>query len=149
MTPMQFRRWSSFSTKMAREAWPNATGSRKDRLVEEIEAFLTRMEPHMAEITDWDGNSEPSFCVDDEIRDYCYDAGYTHHDPDQLHRFETQFICCVRAGFDVAVKPSAGVLGFDIAMLKRMWHGRIPPWVRLFFDPPLTTGFKDEDPVWL
>ena len=38
--------------------------------------------------------------------------------------------CCLRAGIDVAVEPSAGVLGFTAGDLRRMWRGATPPaWV--------------------
>jgi hypothetical protein len=38
--------------------------------------------------------------------------------------------CCVRAGFDCAVKPSMGVLGFTAGDLRRMYPEGVPDWVK-------------------
>lgn len=37
--------------------------------------------------------------------------------------------CCIRAGLDLASEPSAGVLGFEICDLRRMYRGNIPVWI--------------------
>ena len=37
--------------------------------------------------------------------------------------------CCVRAGFDCAVKPSMGVLGFTAGQIRRMYPEGVPDWV--------------------
>ena len=37
--------------------------------------------------------------------------------------------CCVRAGFDCAVKPSMGVLGFTAGDIRRMYPEGLPDWV--------------------
>lgn len=37
--------------------------------------------------------------------------------------------CCIRAGLDLASEPSAGVLGFEICDLRRMYRGNIPAWI--------------------
>lgn len=37
--------------------------------------------------------------------------------------------CCIRAGLDLACEPSAGVLGFEICDLRRMYRGNIPAWI--------------------
>ena len=149
MTPLQFKRWSDFATRMALSAWPDATYQRKRKLVAAIEDFLCDAEPYKAETEDWDGNDMEKYCVGDELMDYCDNAGYSSIDPNRQNKFENQIHCCIRAGLDVAVKPSAGVVGFDIAMLERMWFGRIPGWVRVFFDPPLFFGYQSTDKVWL
>jgi len=38
--------------------------------------------------------------------------------------------CCVRAGFDCAVKASMGVLGFTAGDLRRMYPDGVPDWVK-------------------
>ncbi len=37
--------------------------------------------------------------------------------------------CCIRTGLDLAGSPSAGVLGFDVCDLRRMYRGKIPAWI--------------------
>jgi hypothetical protein len=37
--------------------------------------------------------------------------------------------CCLRAGMDCAVGPSAGVMGFTAGDLRRMYRGKVPDWV--------------------
>jgi|SRR6185369_1250554 len=37
--------------------------------------------------------------------------------------------CCIRAGLDLASEPSAGVLGFEICDLRRMYRNNIPAWI--------------------
>ena len=46
-------------------------------------------------------------------------------------------MCCVRAGLDLASAPSAGVVGFTVCDLRKMYPEGIPDWIN--------TGFKDKD----
>ena len=57
--------------------------------------------------------------------------------------------CCVRAGIDVAVDPSAGVVGFTVGTLRRMYDGEIPEWLTQWFEPALTGAEPDDTGVWL
>lgn len=36
---------------------------------------------------------------------------------------------CIRAGIDMAVEPSAGVMGFTAGDLRRMYRGNVPDWI--------------------
>ena len=38
--------------------------------------------------------------------------------------------CCIRAGFDCAVSPSMGVVGFTAGDLRRMYPKGVPDWVK-------------------
>ncbi len=38
--------------------------------------------------------------------------------------------CCIRAGFDYAVKPSMRVLDFTAGDLRRMYPEGVPHWVK-------------------
>ena len=38
--------------------------------------------------------------------------------------------CCIRAGFDLAVSPSDGVMGFTAGDLRRMYPEGVPDWVK-------------------
>jgi hypothetical protein len=37
--------------------------------------------------------------------------------------------CCIRAGLDLASEASAGVLGFEVCDLRRMYRNNIPAWI--------------------
>jgi hypothetical protein len=41
----------------------------------------------------------------------------------------TRIRCCLRAGMDMAVSPSMGVMGFTAGDLRRMYRGSVPDWV--------------------
>lgn len=85
----------------------------------------------------------------DELEDFLDVRGYYHEDFEKYHRFAVQLKCCIRAGFDVAVAPSAGVVGFDAGMLRRMWDGPPPEWVCRWFEAPLAPDTPDATPVWI
>lgn len=38
-------------------------------------------------------------------------------------------LCCIRAGLDLAVAPSAGVMGFTAGDIRRMYPEGVPEWV--------------------
>ena len=142
-------RWQDFATRMASAAWPNATENRQSIIANNTREFIETIRAAAPCITDWDG-SDGGVCVGDELMDFLDARGYYHEDPDKHHRLANQISCCVRAGLDVASRPSAGVVGFDVSMLKRMWDGEeIPAWVREWFDPPIRPDTPDNERVWL
>lgn len=51
-------------------------------------------------------------------------------------RWTDRVTCCLRAGLDLASSPSAGVLGFDVCDLRRMYKGNIPNWIDKDFENP-------------
>jgi len=57
--------------------------------------------------------------------------------------------CCIRAGFDVAVSQSAGVLGFTAGDLRRMYNGVVQDWTTsLDLDTPFEQ-IPDDEHIWL
>lgn len=52
-------------------------------------------------------------------------------------QFDLQWLgpvrCCIRAGIDLACEPSAGVVGFTVCDLRRMFPEGIPDWVNSGF----------------
>lgn len=101
-------------------------------------------------IADWD--SGPDY-PGDRLNTWLWDNGHTsvHRvtDEEKGNKFGNQISSCVRAGFDVAVAPSAGVVGFDVGDLTRACGGTIPKWVRGFFDPPLPADAAQAEGLWL
>ena len=147
MTPEQFERWSDFAKRMAVHGWPDATEARKQKILDAVDCFLWQMEDLAADIESWDCGKNRVYVCDEMDRFYC-ENWHAHQDGEHT-KFETQIHCCVRAGLDVAVMPSAGVLGFDVGMLRRMWDGDLPAWVAEWFQPALTAATPDTKPVWL
>ena len=49
--------------------------------------------------------------------------------------------CCIRAGVDMAVSPSMGVMGFTAGDLRRMYRGKVPSWI--MGDEPLEVQHWD------
>ena len=144
MTPEQYERWMDFSDRMALHGWPDATEARKKQLQEYVFWFISNQDWHMGRIESWD-NGPVYVC--DELDTFLWDQ--FHNDRPEQTKFENQISCCVRAGFDVAVAPSAGVVGFDVGMLRRMYDNNVPDWIAKFFEPPLTDADLDTDGVWL
>jgi hypothetical protein len=47
-----------------------------------------------------------------------------HHE-----QFVGPVVCCIRAGLDLAVSPSAGVIGYTAGDLRRMYPEGVPDWI--------------------
>ena len=54
---------------------------------------------------------------------------YNHLKNQIVHRWSSPVHCCLRAGIDVAKSPSAGVVGFVVGDLKKMYPEGIPDWI--------------------
>lgn len=59
---------------------------------------------------------------------YWADITDSEHEKRQ-EQFCGPITCCVRAGLDMAVNPSAGVLGFTAGDLRKMYPDGVPDWV--------------------
>ena len=150
MTPEEYARWRDFAGRLARHGWPEATDARKEKVAEAVDWFIEQWEheSQFAEIDNWDGAGPDSIYLCDEATTFFETHWHVREDGEQS-RFEEQFKCCVRAGFDVAVEPSAGVLGFTVGTLRSMYDGDIPEWVVSHFEPPLPATATDDEGVWL
>lgn len=148
MTPEQFERWQDFGSRMARHGWPHATEARKVQIAMAVEDFISRYREVAGEIDNWDGGGPGSIYLCDDLKTWLWD-NYAYREDGEQTRFEVQVSCCVRAGFDRAVYPSAGVVGFDVGMLRRMYDGEIPAWVIEGYEPPITADTPDDTGVWL
>lgn len=74
-------------------------------------------------------------------------SGY--EDPKGESAMAINLTCCIRAAADVAVAPSAGVLGWNVGQLREMWkHRKLPKWVTEFFEGDITDA-APETPIWL
>lgn len=147
MTDEQFARWEEFATRMA-EHYPNETDSRRKEIAGNVRDFFEGRQygGDWAQMEDWDGNSD-TVCVSDEVDDFFDDIRPDEWEDDYIGSLFNQTVCCIRAGFDVAVKPSGGVIGFTAGDVRKMWDGKVPDWVKAFWDD--FDGIQDDEGVWL
>lgn len=152
MSPLQYRRWYDFARRMALRTM-DVTPARRAKIAEEIRRILWILEDSVSEIESWDG---PGCYVCDEVDRLLYDSGHNnerHFANGRVeireHRFISQVSCCIRAGLDVALTPSAGVLGWTVGDLRRMYPLGLPAWVAAYFVEPITAETPSEMGVWL
>lgn len=150
MTDMQFQRWEEFALRMAKQGYPKATATRKEKILKQVTSYFEwrHFQEDWPEIEDWDGNDDEYF-LGDQVNDFF--SEYSHYQRREGScggNFYNQVVCCIRAGFDVAVQPSGGVVGFSAGDVRRMWDGNVPDWVRNFLEDPFDL-IPDEDGVWL
>lgn len=155
MTRLQFDRWQQFALAMAARGFVASTPARAEKRVYWAREFFALLE-NDAEWQEWNGwdASEPGagYCTD-WFTEWCQVLpGYGtfgDRNPDRWRwPFADELHCCLRAGLDVAASPSAGVLGFRVGDLRRMFPDGLPDWVAAFFTPDLAEA-EDREPVWL
>lgn len=174
MSPIQRDNWSQFAERMAWETHRWRTRERREKALVRVRDWIARFwsnyEPH--HVADWDGNGAPQIGEEKSYSSRCYpgDEFDRYMDEDGLDRwnerlsetiegeFGVQVMCCIRAGFDVAVAPSAGVIGarYTAGMIRRMFPEGLPPYVDAFFhghgtkpDAPRFETLPDDRMVWL
>jgi hypothetical protein len=122
-----------------------------------------RVRGHVAAIIDiavWDGLKENPGCLDDwdqgpvylcdVVSDYLWENGLEDERGEYPSRTGAAVTACVRAGIDLASKPSAGVVGwFTVGDLRRVTGKPLPEWVQAFFEKPITPRVRDDAGVWL
>jgi len=154
MTPEQFDRWQDFALRMARN-YPGATAARRKKIETSIEDFFSwyeRDDEAVAQMIDWD--NAPSY-VGDRVCDHLQPhqhyrlVGRTGEELERANRFATQVSCCIRAGIDRASSPSAGVVGFTVGDLRRMYPDGLPDWVIDGYEPPVAADTPDDAGIWL
>lgn len=163
MTPFQADNWRQFSARMAFAVYRNRTASRRARLVKDvgdmIDCFLSNYPITsrwgggvLADVDCWDGSkmragekwedySKRAAYPCDSFDGYVWDRGHireTRHGED-WGEFGSTAMCCIRAGFDIAVEPSAGVLGFDMGDMRAMFPEGFPAYVATYL-AGLTNG---------
>ena len=149
MTEDQYERWKDFSMRMVKTVYHHCTSQRQVKILENVENFLEYCEYQndYKKYTDWDGNGDKeiiSSVVDDFFAEHRHWNPRTETEHDYFYR---QVSCCIRAGFDIAIKPSAGVVGFTCGQVRNMWNGKVPFWVKKEFVD--FDNIPDEDDVWL
>ena len=163
MKPEQFERWMDFSIRMARTCYARNRRPYVWEIVENVESFFDDLrcygDGYVEAIRDWDNSYKtPSWpgslvcdiCAVSEdgwIRQFWCDQ---EHGDKALENARDQWAgpvrCCIRAGLDVAVAPSAGVLGFTTGDIRRMYPEGVPAWITEQWDNARLISVKS---VWL
>lgn len=149
MTKLQYERWQDFARRMV----PIAVSARakapsRAATLEIIEFYFEcRMDEgeEWQRVKDWDNtaseNGHYGMTAGGHISDIAehFVPGYWSL-PDgesgdaKIEKWIGPATCCIRAGLDVAVSPSAGVAGFTAGDIRRMYPEGVPDWVERFFD---------------
>jgi hypothetical protein len=182
MTELEYKRWKSFSLRMAHRAFSLRLRKSRRALAWFVKDFFRLLDSDYFQINErlpvawdskwgmdnnhhlrseeflrdrivsWDNTEEhptwrdnynhstcgPFICDIVSMRMEQWNPFYWGDD----HRYKRwdelwgdRIRCCLRAGIDMAVSPSAGVLGFTAGDLRRMYRGKVPDWV--FGNEPL------------
>jgi hypothetical protein len=159
MTKLQYHRWKDFALRMARMCFKGNRRPSEAWIVEQVESWFwwRDFQGDHGIYNSWDQDKHPLCdhiaefyddlapssgrckaclhectyeddcpgctieCRCDEKNDLCYE------------QFKDQWLapvlCCIRAGIDFACEPSAGVVGFTVGDLRRMYPEGIPDWI--------------------
>ena len=164
MNELQYNRWKQLSLGLAR-GYADLTPARKAKLLDEVECCIDYVVCNGLEtVEDWDmgvrygnGFHERHESVGTRVDAYLWDSRYEFEREYKngnievvRGRFGDMLVACVRAGFDVAVAPSGGVIGFTVGDLRDIFDGTIPEWVTEHFEEPaaVLAAVRDEG-VWL
>lgn len=151
MTQEQYDRWKDFARRMVNVAVSARKRSPSRAFTLEIINFFfeCRMGPHdeWKRVVSWDhtekeeGSNDWPMCVGDhmsDIEEYNVPSYWSIPDgergQDIIDKWMGPARCCVRAGLDLAVAPSMGVMGFTAGDIRKMYPEGVPDWV---------TGGKD------
>lgn len=141
MTSEQYARWQDFAERMAR-TYPGASRATRAWLVGAVGQLIgwivCNVKPDA--VSGWD-ETDGDDCASTRVDQWLWDNAAVdgpREDGDGnetsayrrwLSTYGNRAACCVRAGLDVAVAPSGGVVGFTVGDLKRMYPEGIPAWV--------------------
>lgn len=183
MNRIQYRRWKDFAIRMSQKGWSIREIMRKEHqnaVIPAVQEFFSHMDwdykndvirieswddtrtdtargrdyyghysigPYVCDIVSEFLNNWNPFHWDDEESDKAYE----HWDDNWGGRIR----CCIRAGLDLAVELSAGVLGFTKGDLERMYPEGAPMWIQngwgkqnAHWKPIEWTDIQSEDGLW-
>ena len=147
MTRVQYNNWKDFTVRMAKTVYPHATKKRRDTMLQHITYLFDELEcnDEWSWIKDWDGNGDNCF-LEESLEEFYRDILHWN-DKKQCYtgKFYNQIVCCVQAGFDMAVKQSGGALDFTVGDVRKMYDGQVPEWVT----PDNFNNEPDDTQVWL
>ena len=155
ITPEQYERWHDFSLRMARTCFKRKRNPNAAEIEANVEHFFGCIDPEdLLSFVDWD-HSAPypegskyhgldywkhpkcAMLITDICKEHeeawnprfweCYEDNAKS---DRLYeQFVNPVVCCIRAGMDMAVSPSAGVMGYTAGDLRKMYPEGVPDWI--------------------
>ena len=167
MTAEQYERWKDFALRMAKTCFNRRRRPSRDWIIEQVESWFSwrDYQKDWGDYNSWDQDSYPlcdhvsEFYADEypcprcatcRHRWDCWDSNCEKCDREcrcgdaenlAYEQFDYQWMgpvrCCLRAGIDLACEPSAGVIGFTVCDLRRMYPEGIPDWIN--------SGFQDHE----
>lgn len=151
MTPDQFANWKDFTFRMVEHAHDQLDEVTRKEARACAESLFDRLdEEDIAAIVDWD-HSHASALVTDLVKDVLWDSGHAYDDEvDGVSHTAAGIaaLASIRAGIDVAVSPSAGVLGYELNDIRKMYPEGIPAWVTDFL-PEGHEALAESTSLWL
>lgn len=154
ITPEQYGRWRDFSIRMALTCFKRKRNPDAAEIERNVEHFFECLSSEdLLSIVDWDnsdaypegsrdhgldyfGHPRHAMLVTDMCKEH-EDGWNPHYWEDRTdaqidrhyERFVSPVVCCIRAGLDMAVSPSAGVMGFTAGDLRAMYPDGLPDWI--------------------
>ena len=150
MTKTQYKRWKQVSIGLATHCYPNITVNRRTKLIEEVENCIDLAIQETYEnskvIKEWE---DVDGGVDNFLFRYSIERKVRKGIELIRGNFGHMVNICVRAGFDLAVKQSAGVVGFTIGDVFAVFEGKIPKWVTIKYEPNFFIVENKNKEIWL
>lgn len=159
VTPEQYEHWKDFALRMARVCFRRKRNPNAAEIESNVQFFFDCLDPEdLLSIRDWDhsdpypegskrhgldcwGHPETAMSVTDMCKEHeeawapCYWCDMPESKAYRIYeQWVAPVVCCIRAGLDMAVSPSAGVAGFTAGDIRRMYPEGPPDWI---------TGGKD------
>ncbi len=162
MNQEQFDRWKQVSLGLAK-SYKDLTPTRKSNLLEEVDNCIEWVVCNGLEtVDDWDSsvtiNGVRHSCASTRVDDFLWENRYEferHYKNGNVElvrgKFGDMLSASVRAGFDMAVAPSAGVVGFSVGDLRDIFDGTIPDWIADQFgdNKAMLLSAAPSEGVWL
>ena len=136
MTNEQFKLWRSFALRMAHRGFYRIPRKSKKKIAEMVKEYFRQLDSDdIAAIESWDGEvSDQISEMNQHWNPYYWHTNRRGEDEQTNYnkwndRWFNRVCCCLRAGLDLIVEPSMGVIGFNVCDLRRMYRGNIPAWI--------------------
>lgn len=161
MDAVEYERTREFAIAMARGGWEHMTEARREKLAAKVEYFFDVYLPSdheaLPRIRAWDQTDRDPEADGWARETYVCDLVSEFMErwtPERVWerngdgKFASCIAACIRAGMDVAAEQSAGVVGFTVGDVRRMYGGVIPDWVNEAYEGQLAAA-ADDAQVWL
>ncbi|MFB6402843.1 hypothetical protein [Pseudomonas putida] len=129
------------------------TSARRQKLRDYVDWVVSDFREEVksgGKMTGWDGELGGLGYVCDYMSDRLWDwkLEWDRNGEVMRSKLGNQIQCCIRAALDIAVEPSAGVIGFTAGDLRKACGGELPDWIATAFTPPLSRATPDDLEIW-